>query len=108
MRLDYLTEKVSRQLGELSGQVSKGLDDLSGRIGDVGRHTSQKLDAVFDELSKVRDYVKLLHNLSHNIVIEITKLKIEEENLKIKTRIMEKDFEFLGKREKALEKHVLK
>jgi len=108
MRLDYLTVKIGKQLEELNGQISRGLDDLSGRIGDVDRHASTKLDTVFDELARVRDYIKLLHNLSHNIVIELTKLKIEEENLKIKSRIMEKDFEFLGKREKVLEKHVLK
>ena len=108
MRLDFLTDKIGKQLEELSGQISRGLDDLSGRIGDVDYHTSAKIDTVFDELSRVRDYIKLLHNLSHNMVIELTKLKIEEENLKIKSRIMEKDFEFLGRREKALEKRVLK
>jgi hypothetical protein len=38
----------------------------------------------------------------------MSKLKIEEETLKTKTRIMEKDFDSLGKRERALEKEVLK
>jgi hypothetical protein len=38
----------------------------------------------------------------------MTKLKIEEENLKIKARILEKDFEFLGQRERALEDQILK
>ncbi len=54
----------------------------------------------------MREYTQLIHNLSHNIVVELTKLKIEQENLKLKTRIMEKDFEFLGKREKTLESKV--
>ena len=54
------------------------------------------------------EYTKLLHTLSHNIVVELSKLKIEEDRLKIETRIIEKDFEFLSKREKALEKEVFK
>ncbi len=67
--------------------------------------TNLRLD---DELFKAVEYTKLLHNLCHNLVVELSKLKIEEENLKSKTRILEKDFEFLKKREKALEKLLLK
>ncbi|MEA2004868.1 MAG: hypothetical protein U9O50_01150, partial [Acidobacteriota bacterium] len=59
-------------------------------------------------LEKAKEYTKLLHNLSHNIVVELTKLKIEQENLKLKVRIMGKDFEFLDKKEKQLEKNVFK
>jgi hypothetical protein len=40
--------------------------------------------------------------------VELTKLKVEEESLKLKSRILEKDFEFLGKRERALEDQVFK
>ena len=67
--------------------------------------TNLRLD---DELHKSVEYTKLLHNLCHNIVVELSKLKIEEENLKNKTRILEKDFEFLKNRERALEKLLLK
>jgi len=67
--------------------------------------TNLRLDALSE---RTINYTKMLHSLCHNLVIELTKLKIEEENLKTKTRIMEKDFEFLGKREKALEKLILK
>jgi len=61
-----------------------------------------------DILNKIMEYTKLLHNLSHNIVVELSKLKIEEEGLKLKTQIMEKDFNFLEKRERALEKDFFK
>jgi hypothetical protein len=61
---------------------------------------------VSNDLNKAKEYIKLLHSLSHNLVVELTKLKIEVENLKIKTRIMEKDFESLGQKEKILEKTV--
>jgi hypothetical protein len=82
-------------------------------------HTNRRLDRLISEverdrrvtierLDRLREYTKLLHHLCHNLVIEMSKLKIEEETLKTKTRVMEKDFEFLGKREKALEKEALK
>ena len=66
------------------------------------------MDVAYDNLNRTMEYTKLLHSLSHNIVVELSKLKIEEETLKGKTRIMEKDFEFLGRREKALEKIIEK
>ena len=78
-------------------QTNRRLDFLSASIDEVDQR-----------LKKAMEYTKLLHSLSHNIVIELTKLRIEEENLRLKTRIMEKDFEFLGKREKAVEKQILK
>jgi hypothetical protein len=65
-------------------------------------------DRMSGELDRMREYTKLLHHLCHNLVVELSKLKVEEETLKTKTRIMEKDFDFLGKREKALEKEILK
>jgi len=75
-------------------------------------HTNRRLDRLIAEVERdrrmTREYTKLLHHLCHNLVIEMSKLKIEEETLKTKTRVMEKDFEFLGKREKALEKEVFK
>ncbi len=54
-----------------------------------------------------RENTKLLHNLAHNLVVELTKLKIEQETVKSKARIMEKDFGTLEKREKSIEKKVL-
>ncbi len=71
--------------------------------------TNKRLDVMSDfinETGRAKEYAKLLHNLSHNIVVEMTKLKIEEENLKIRIRILEKDFEHLKSREKALESRV--
>jgi hypothetical protein len=78
------------------------LNAISQKLDDVDQATISRLE----ELNRIREYTQLLHNLSHNLVVEMTKLKIEQENLKLKTRIMEKDFEFLGKREKTLESKV--
>ncbi len=91
-------DHANKHLGFLQkrqDQLDKKVDEWATRVG-----------LVYTKLGKANDYIKLLHNLNHNIVVELTKLKIEEENLKLKTRIMEKDFEFLGQREKALEKKV--
>jgi hypothetical protein len=78
-------------------------------------NTNKRLDALvamlheeIEKNNRNREYTKLLHQLAHNIVVEMSKLKIEEETLKTKTRIMEKDFETLTKRERALEKEIIK
>jgi hypothetical protein len=78
-------------------------------------NTNKRLDALLSKLeeeieknNRHREYTKLLHQLAHNIVVEMSKLKIEEETLKTKTRLMEKDFETLTKRERALEKEIIK
>lgn len=70
--------------------------------------TNQRLDEKERELEKHREYTKLLHNICHNLVVELTKLKIEHEMLRTKTEILESGFEFMGKRERAVEKEVFK
>lgn len=95
-RLDFLERKLDEQFSR-----------LYQRLSDIDQATNRRVDLAFEDLNRAKEYLRLLHNLSHNLVVELTKLKIEEEDLKLKTRVMEKDFEFLGKREKALEKKVL-
>ncbi|UCC39159.1 MAG: hypothetical protein JSV96_15345 [Candidatus Aminicenantes bacterium] len=104
MRLDYLDAKLTQELDKLNA----ALNNIEARLDEVNNATNQRVDQVNKTLNKIMEYTKLLHSLSHNLVVELSKLKIEEENLRSKTRIMEKDFEFLGKREKALEKEVFK
>lgn len=73
--------------------------------------TNRRIDFLYErleDLDESMEYIKLLHNLSHNLVVEMTKLRIEEDGLKTKARILEKDLEFLTKREKTLEKQALK
>ncbi len=93
---------TNQRIDFLERKVDGDFDRIRHRLDEVDQATIRRLE----ELNRVREYTKLLHNLSHNIVVELTKLKIEHENLKLNTRIMEKDFEFLGKREKALESKV--
>ena len=91
LRIDFLETRID---GDLNA--------IRQKLDEVDQATIKRLG----ELDRIREYTQLLHNLSHNMVVELTKLKIEQENLKLKTRIMEKDFEFLGKREKTLESKV--
>ncbi len=65
-----------------------------------------RIDDVATRLGTTVENTKLLHNLSHNLVLELTKLKIETDALKSKARVLEKDFETLGRRERVLEKRV--
>ncbi len=65
-----------------------------------------RLDEAVTKLGTTRETVKLLHNLSHNLVLELTKLKVEEEALKSKVRVLEKELETLGRRERSIEKKV--
>ncbi len=94
----YALDRTNKRLDLLSQFLNGALDEVK---------TNRSLvDLAFEDITKAKEYAKLLHNLSHNIVVEMTKLKIEEENLKIRVRILEKDFEHLKSREKALESRV--
>ncbi len=93
---------ANQRIDLLERHVDENFNQIRQKLDEVNQATISRLE----ELNRVREYTQLIHNLSHNIVVELTKLKIEQENLKLKTRIMEKDFEFLGKREKTLESKV--
>ena len=94
---------VNIRIDEVSDGLNMRIDKVYGRIDEVyGR-----IDDVSGGLNTARESTKLLHTLAHNLVVELTKLRIEHETLKSKMRVMEKDFEVLGKREKALEKKVI-
>jgi len=76
---------------------------------DLIMESKQRVDRLEKEYGEDRkkEYIKLLYGLSHNIVVELTKLKIEADDLRVKVSILEKDFENYKKRERALEKHIL-
>jgi hypothetical protein len=85
-------------------------EELKAVIQELHK-TNQRIDAIDQKLAerdKGQEYIKLLHTLSHNLVMELTKLRIEEDALKSKVRVLEKDLEFLTKRERALEKQIVK
>jgi hypothetical protein len=72
--------------------------------------TNLRLDRLLAKVHQrdlTQEYVKLLHILCHNLVAELTKLRVEHEALKLKAQILEKDFEQLGRRERAMERRIL-
>ena len=87
--------------------TNKRLDKMGQALNDANAHflaTRQKIDLY---LPFLKEYTNLFYSLAHNMVMEMTKLKIEEENIKIRIRILEKDFENLKSREKFLESRIL-
>jgi len=110
-RMDYLNKKIEQNLAKLSHELYTATDRLNHKIDEFNQGAHARLDLAFDRMSdldRTMEYTKLLHSLCHNIVVELTKLKIEEENLRLKTRNMAKDLEFLDRKEKALEDQVFK
>lgn len=68
------------------------------------RHQIERL-RIYARLSmQSKEYIKLLHNTINNMIVETSKLKIEEELLKTKLKVMEDKIEFLENRQRALEK----
>ncbi len=51
------------------------------------------------------EYIRLLHNAMHNLIVEASKLKTEEELIKTRMRVLEDKVEFLENRQRALEKN---
>jgi len=117
-RLDLFNHSVSERLDNFSEEMEIKLTKLSEELFSVSEKMDSKIDSFkerldqiflrLEDLDKTREYIKLLHSLCHNIVVELTKLKIEEESAKVKIRIMEKDFEFLSRKEQILEKKSFK
>jgi len=78
------------------------------RIDGIVRELGGNLDEARRDLNRSQEYIKLLHNLSHNLILAATSQKIEIDMLKSKVRVLEKELEFTERRERALEEEVLK
>ena len=57
-------------------------------------------------VSQSKEYIVLLHNALNNMIVEFSKLKIEEEMLKTKLKVLEDKMEFIESRERAIEKKI--
>jgi hypothetical protein len=105
-------QKMSQELVSNQNGFSEALEDLrydfQDSLADFLDFKSDILDLYMDMAPIVlqsREYVCLLHNALHNIIVEASKLKTEEEMLKTKIRILEDKIEFLENRQRALEKN---
>ncbi len=80
---------------------------LRGMLFYLRPYIDPKLDELTVNLQRSMEYIKLLHNLSHNMVVEMSKLKVEIDSLRNRLITMENKLEFLEKREKLLEEKFL-
>lgn len=95
---------------KLLDQANRRLDALPGRFVEVFtglEAVRNRLESRIGDLDRSMEYIKLLHNLDHSLVVEITKLRIEFETLRSKVLILEKDLETGVRRERVLEKQLL-
>jgi len=53
-----------------------------------------------------KEYIKLMHNAVNNMIVETSKLKIEEQLLKTRLKVLEDKIAFLENRERAIEKKL--
>jgi len=106
-RLDELAESQNRRFDELTGRFDRRLDEQASGFQVRLDALTDRVDFRLVDLDRSMEYIKLLHNLDHNLVVETTKLRIEFEALKSKVRILEKELDAQSHREKALEKRLL-
>lgn len=68
--------------------------------------TNVRVDEMGPILSRSIEYLRIMHVLNHNLVLELTKLRIEHDALTNRVRLLEKDLDFLTRRERAVERQV--
>ena len=87
--------------------LTRELDTTNRRLDTRFDGLAMTADDRFKDLDRAMEYIKLLHTLSHSLIVEVTKLRIELDGLKSKARILEKDMESADRRERALETRLL-
>lgn len=80
---------------------------LRGLLFYLRPYIDPKFDELTVNLQRSMEYIKLLHNLSNNMVVEMSKLKVEIDALRNRLITMENKIEFLEKRERILEEKFL-
>lgn len=96
-------DQTNRRLDALATEMPIRFSEVITELERV----RTRLDTRLADLDRTMEYVKLLHHLDHNLVVEITKLRIEFETLRSKVLILEKDLDTGAQRERVLEKQLL-
>ncbi len=96
-------DQTNRRLDALATEMPVRFSEVITELERV----RTRLDTRLADLDRTMEYVKLLHHLDHNLVVEITKLRIEFETLRSKVLILEKDLDTGAQRERVLEKQLL-
>lgn len=100
------TDKRLDALDRLLRLQEVAFEDKFVLTGERTDKTELRLDLLEErikDLDESMEYIRLLHNLGHNLVVELTKLRVEFDTLKSKFEILERDLDYLRARERALE-----
>jgi hypothetical protein len=95
----FMTRPIYNELKQFSG------DRYNDNARDVLK-INQQLEDYKQLIFQSKEYIKLMHNSMNNMIVEFSKLKIDEELLKTKIKVMEDKIEFLENRERAIEKKL--
>ena len=82
------------------------LKNLTVELHNLNKEDIHNLKQTIPITFQGKEYIKLLHNVINNMIVESSKLKIEEELLKTKLKVLEDKIEFLENRERAIEKKL--
>lgn len=78
--------------------------NLMAELHNQNLHQIHQLNQDIPILHQSKEYIKLLHNALNNMIVEFSKLKIEEELFKTQIKALEDRLTFLEKRERSIER----
>ena len=82
------------------------LQNLMVELHNSNKQDIHQLKALVTMIQQSKEYIKLLHNTINNMIVEASKLKIEEELLKTRIKVLEDKAAFLEDRQRAVEKKL--
>jgi hypothetical protein len=82
------------------------LKNLTVKLHNENKEDVYSLKQMTPITLQSKEYIKLLHNAVNNMIVEISKQKIDQDLLKTKIKMLEDKIEFLENRERAIEKKV--
>ena len=87
----------------LNEENKRAAVDLANALKTDLHHARREWNELKATTLHSREYIILLHNALNNIIVEMSKLKIEGELLKTRSRVLEDRVEFLENRLRAAE-----
>jgi len=95
----FMTRPIFNELKQLNVDL---YNDVASKISQNTHDTDY-----YKRLSvQGKEYIKLMHNALNNLIVELSKLRIEMELTKSKLKTAEDKIEFLENRERAVEKKI--
>lgn len=95
----FMTRPIYNELKQFSG------DRFNENAHNIFKNAQQS-EANRRLSIQSKEYIKLLHNSLNNMIVEFSKLKIDQELLKTRIKVLEDKIEFIENRERAIEKKL--